>query len=95
MMAIAVFLSGIGLFAILSRPTLLGIILGFQMMTMGAGLVFVFAGSHANELVRGHVFASYLLVSAIVFSGSGLILTSRLFFLRKRAAVDEIRTLRN
>lgn len=95
MMAVAVFLSGIGLFAVLSRPTLLGIILGFQMMTMGAGLVFVFSGSHAGELARGHVFASYLLVNGFVFFGSGLILTSRLFFLRKRAAVDEIRTLRN
>jgi NADH:ubiquinone oxidoreductase subunit K len=94
MICIAAVLGGIGLTCALTRRTLLGVLIGLQLMILGASTAFVIAGVGSGAPVKGQVFAFVLSVGALSQLVVGFALAVRLFYLRKRVGMDELRTLK-
>ena len=87
-------LGGLGLFCALYRKTLLGVLIGLQLMVLGATAIFVFSGFSAGIHVSGHVFGLFILLGGIGQLVAGFALCVRLFYERKRAGMDDLRTLK-
>jgi NADH:ubiquinone oxidoreductase subunit K len=95
MMALfAAALGGVGVFCALFRRTLLGVLVGLQLLALGAATLFVHAGAVSGQNVRGHVAALFVVVCGVAQLVAGFSLAMRLFFIRKRAEMTDLRSLR-
>ena len=95
MIMVAAALAGFGVTCILYRKTLLGLMIGLQLLILGATLGFVLAGVSAKSAVEGHIFGIFILAGSVGLLSVGLALSVRLFFLKGNTSMDELRSLRN
>lgn len=86
-------LGGMGMFCALYRRTLLGVLIGLQLMVLGATSIFVVSGFTAGAHVNGHVFGLFILLGGVGQLVAGFALSVRLFYERKRAGMDDLRNL--
>ncbi len=91
MIVIAAAVTGMGLICTLIRRTLLGVLIGIQLMMLGATMIFVSAKGGSE----GHLFGLFIALSTLVQLVSGLAIAARLFMLKKRAEMDEITLLKH
>ncbi len=95
MMLVAAALGGMGLFCMLFRKTLLGFLIGLQLMVLGATTVFVLAGALSGMANRGHIFGLFIVLGGVAQLVAGYALAVRLFCLKKRVEMDELRSLKH
>jgi NADH:ubiquinone oxidoreductase subunit K len=95
MIIVAAALGGLGVTCMLYRTTLLGLLIGLQLLVLGATLGFVLAGVTTQSAVEGHIFGIFILATSIGLFAVGLALAVRLFFLRGNTSVTELRNLRS
>lgn len=96
MIAIAICLSGIGLACILYKRTLLGVLIGAQILVTSAAMVFVIAGSaQASTASTGQALGLLVTLGGVAFTVAGYALSVRLFYLKKRVDMDELRSLKH
>ena len=93
MIMIAALLGALGLVCLLYRRTLLGILIGMQLLVLGATLIFVSAGVSSHTQVQGHILGIFITLSGIGQLVVGYALAVRLFYLKKRAGMEEVRSL--
>ena len=91
MMLIAALMTGMGLTCLLLRRTLLGALIGLQLMMLGTTVVFV----STDRLTEGHVFGLFIALSAVAQLVGGFAIAVRLFVQRRRTGMDELRTLKH
>ena len=95
MIHVAALLAGLGLVCILYRRTLLGVMIGMQLLVLAASLVFVMAGSSSGNLIQGHIFGLFITLAGVAQTIVGYVLAVKLFYLKKRAGMDDIRALKH
>ena len=92
--AVSAALGGIGLAGLLYKKTMLGLIASIQLMVLGVGILFVFSGGEASMRMNGHSFAVFVVISGLVQSICGYALATRLFYLKNKTALSELRNLK-
>ena len=94
MMLIAGLIGGLGLVSMISKRTLLGLLIGMQLLVLGSTMMFVLAGASSQQPVHGYVFGIFITLGGIAQLAVGYSLAVRLFFLKKRISLEELRTLK-
>ena len=94
MMWVAGVVGGMGLVCMISRRTLLGFMIGIQLLILGATMMFVLAGVSAGGRVSGQVFGMFIALGGVAQLVAGYALAVGLFFLKKRVGMDDLRSLK-
>lgn len=94
MIFVAGLIGGLGLVAMISRRTLLGLLVGIQLLIIGSTMVFVISGLHSGLRVQGHIFGLFITLGGIAQLVVGYALAIRLFSLKKRISLDDLQALK-
>lgn len=101
LMTVAGLIGAMGLICVVMRRTLLGLLIGLQLMIMGATMMFVvagiFAGATQDGVVRasGHAGGVFIAVGGIAQLVAGFALAIRLFYLKNRIEMSDLKSLKN
>jgi NADH:ubiquinone oxidoreductase subunit K len=93
MLVVAGIIGGLGLACMTSRRSVLGFMIGVQLLILGSTMVFVLAGMSAGK-AQGQVFGLFIALGGIAQLVIGYALSVRLFYLKKQVSMDELRTLK-
>jgi NADH:ubiquinone oxidoreductase subunit K len=93
-MLVAGLIGGLGLICMISRKTLLGLLIGVQLLILGSTMMFVLAGVSSGMRIQGHLFGLFITLGGIAQLVVGYSLAIRLFFLKKTISMDELRALK-
>lgn len=93
-MWVAGMVGGMGLACILSRRTLLGVLIGIQLLLLGATMAFVLAGISSGARIQGHIVGLFIVFGGVAQLVAGYSLAVRLFYLRGRIQMNELRSLK-
>jgi len=94
LMLVAGLVGGLGLVCMITRRTLLGMMIGVQLLILGATLAFVLAGVISGARVQGHVFGLFVVLGGVAQLIAGYSLAVRMFYLKKRINMDDLRALK-
>ena len=94
MMLIAAIIGGLGLVAMISRQTLLGLLVGIQLLIIGSTMMFVVAGLHAGLRIQGHIFGLFITLGGVAQLVVGYSLAIRLFLIKKRISMEDLQALK-
>ena len=94
MMWIAGLIGGLGIVCMISRKTLLGLLIGIQLLVLGSTMMFVLAGMSAGLRVQGYIFGLFITLGGIAQLVVGYSLGIRLFFLKKGISMDNLQALK-
>lgn len=94
MILISGLIGGLGLVCMFCKKTVLGLLIGMQLLILGSSLIFVAGGASPGQTIQGHIFGLFITLVGITQLGIGYSLALRLFFLRKRISLDELRALK-
>lgn len=94
MMLIAGMIGGLGLICMISRKTLLGLLIGIQLLVLGSTMMFVLAGVASGMKSEGSIFGMFIILGGIAQLVVGYSLAIRLFFLKKKISMDELQALK-
>ena len=94
MMILAGIIGAFGLICMVSRRTLLGLLIGIHLLILGSSMMFVLAGLNTGLAVEGHLFGLFILLGGIAQVVVGYALAIRLFFIKKRISLDDLRMLK-
>lgn len=95
MMLIPMALGMVGLICLLFKRTLLGMIIGIQLLNFGAASAFIVAAVKSSTQATGHIFGFFIVLSGIVQLILLYSAAIRLFYLKKQIGVENIRSLRS
>lgn len=87
-------LGTIGMIGLIYKKTMLGMIVSIQMMVLGASVLFVLSGTESGAQLDGHVFAIFIVVGGIAQTAGAYALASRMFYLKNKTDVSELRELK-
>ena len=94
MMLVAGVIGALGLACMISRRTLLGIMVGIQLLALGSTMMFVLAGITSGARVQGHVFALFIALGGVAQLAGGYAIAIRLFYLKSRIKMEQLRALK-
>ncbi len=94
MMIVAGIIGGMGLVCMVSRRTLLGLLIGVQLLVLGSTMIFVLAGISSGARVHGHIAGLFIVFGGVAQLVAGYSLAIRLFYLKSRIHMDELRSLK-
>jgi NADH-quinone oxidoreductase subunit K len=95
MILIAAAMAGIGLACVLYRRTLIGLLVGLQLMVLAASMMFMLAGvGREAARVQGQIAGLWVLLFGLVATVAGCAVSLRLFYLKRRASLEDVRALR-
>ncbi len=96
MILVPAILAGIGLVCSLYRRTLIGLLIGLQLLVLSATLMFVMSGAQDRATsANGQVAGLWVVLFGLVLTVAGCAVSVRLFFLKRRASLDDVRSLRH
>jgi NADH:ubiquinone oxidoreductase subunit K len=101
LMTVAGLIGAMGLVCVVMRRTLMGLLIGLQLMIMGATMMFVVAGIFAGAIQDGAVRASghasgvFIAVGGIAQLVAGFALAIRLFYLKNKIEMSDLKSLKN
>ena len=94
MSLVAAVVGGMGLVCLLSRRTLLGVLIGVQLIVIGATMMFVIAGIESGARLHGHIAGLLITLGGVAQIVGGYALAIRMFYLKNRITMDELRSLK-
>lgn len=94
MMVVAGLIGGLGLICMVSRKTLLGLLIGVQLLILGSTLIFVLAGISAGARIQGHILGMFITLGGIAQLVVGYSLAIRMFFLKRKISMAELQALK-
>ena len=94
MTLVAGLMGGLGLICMISRKSLVGMLIGVQILLMGAALIFVLSGLDSAAKVQGHVAGLVIVLGGVAQVVGGFALAIRMFFLKDGISMDELRSLK-
>lgn len=92
---IGMVLGCLGLICMMTKRTLLGVLIGVQLLFLGATTILVLAGVGSNETESGQIYGLFILMVGLAQLVVGYSLAVRLFYLKKRIGMETIRSLRH
>jgi len=93
-MIVAGALGALGLFSIMSRKTFLGVLVGIQILIMGATIAFVLAGILSHNQIDGPLFAFFIVLSGVIQLVAGYALMMRLYSLKSSVELKDLESLK-
>jgi NADH:ubiquinone oxidoreductase subunit K len=93
-MLIAGLIGGLGLVCMISRQTLLGMMVGIQLLMLGSTMMFVLAGIESGVRVEGHLAGLLITLGGLAQLVGGYAIAVRMFYLKNRVDMDELRSLK-
>lgn len=94
MIALSSLIGALGLACMISRKTLLGVLVGSQLLCLGATMVFVLAGISSGARVEGHLFGLFIVLGGVAQLAAGYAIAIRLFYLKDRTRMDQLKELK-
>jgi NADH:ubiquinone oxidoreductase subunit K len=94
LMWLSAILGGVGLFSLLHKKTILGLLVGIQLLTLSSTSLLVFAGASSGSFLEGHLFAFFIALSGLAQIAAGYGLATRMFYLKGKTSLDELRSLK-
>lgn len=94
MMSVAGVIGALGLVSILSRKTLLGVLIGIQILMLGASMMFVLAGISSGVRIEGHAVGFFVIIGGVAQLVAGYTLAIRMFYLKNKTEMQELRSLK-
>ena len=94
MMLVAGLIGGLGLVCMISRKSLLGLLIGVQLLVLGSTMIFVMAGLNSGLRIQGHILGLFITLGGIAQLVVGYSLAIRMFFLKRKISLDELRALK-
>ncbi len=94
MMLVAGLIGGLGLVCMISRKSLLGLLIGVQLLILGSTMMFVIAGIFSGLRIQGHIFGLFITLGGIAQLVVGYSLAIRLFFLKKGISMNKVQALK-
>ena len=95
MMWIAGLISGLGLMSMISRKSVLGLLVGVQLVLLGSATFFVLAGYQSGLRIQGHVLGFFITLGGVAQLVSGYALAIRMFFLKRKITMDVLQELKH
>jgi NADH:ubiquinone oxidoreductase subunit K len=95
MIALGGLIGLMGLICITLRRTFLGVLIGVELLMLGASLTFVLAGVLSGRAVDGNLFGLFITLSGVSQLVTGFVLCVRLFYLKRRPLMTELKNLRH
>jgi NADH:ubiquinone oxidoreductase subunit K len=89
-MLVAGLIGGLGLVCMISRKSVLGLLVGVEVLIIGSTMIFVIAGLLSGLRIQGHIFGLFITLGGIAQLVVGYSLASRLFFLKKRISLEDL-----
>ena len=87
-------LLALGLVCLMVRRTLIGALVGIQLLVLGASMNFVMSGIATDARQNGHIFALLIVLAGVAALSAGYAIAVRMFYLSEKVEMDELRTLR-
>ena len=98
LMAVSASLLALGLVCLMARRTLIGVLVGIQVLVLGASMNFVLSGiasgGSAGARQNGHIFALVIVLAGVAALAAGFAIAVRMFYLKEKVEMDELRSLR-
>lgn len=94
MIIVSSVLGSLGLVCIIARRTFLGLMIGFQLLSLGAVVFFLFAGIVSGSRQDGQIVALFLVLGSVAQLVIGYAIAIRQFYLRNKTDVEELRVLK-
>ena len=95
MIFISAILGALGLVAMILKRTLLGVLAGMQLLTLGAGILFALGGATSAAPLTGHSFGLFIAFGSVAQLVVGYALSVRLFYLKKRVGMNELHSMKH
>ncbi|MCC7442221.1 MAG: NADH-quinone oxidoreductase subunit K [Bdellovibrionales bacterium] len=93
MMIVSFVIGFLGFVNVVARRSLLGVIIGVNLMMMGAACAFVLSGVVTGRALEGHVYAIFVIASGAAQMVVGYTLAVRLFYLRRDIGLRGLRSM--
>lgn len=94
MMLLAGVIGALGLVCMISRRTLLGLMVGAQLLVLGSTMMFVLAGISSGARIQGHLFGMFIALGGVAQLAGSYAIAIRLFYLDNRTKMDQLRSLK-
>ncbi len=95
MMWLAGLLGGLGLVSMISRKSVLGLLIGVQLLVLGCSTMFILAGHGAGLGLQSHILGLFITLGGTAQLVTGYALAIRMFFLKRKTSMDDIRALKH
>lgn len=79
----------IGLFVIIARKNIVGLLLGIELILNASALNFVAYSRYAAKNLDGHIFSLFIIVVAAAEAAVGLAIVIRFYQLRESSHIDD------
>ena len=93
-MLVSGLVGGMGLVCMICRRTLLGMLVGVQLLVLGSTMMFILAGISSGVPVEGHLAGLLITLGGLAQLAGGAALSVRMFYLKNKVDMDELRSLR-
>jgi NADH:ubiquinone oxidoreductase subunit K len=94
MMLVSGIVGGMGLICMVTRRTLLGMLVGMQLLVLGSTMTFVLAGVSSGVRIEGHLAGLLITLGGLAQLAGGCALSVRMFLLKNKVDMDELRSLK-
>lgn len=94
MILFAVAVGALGVLCLAWRQTLLGVLIGLQLLSLGGGLFLVLSGVIAGVREDGQVAGLLIAIASLGQLVAGLAVATRLFYLKGRSEMKDLRALK-
>ncbi|MBC7691264.1 MAG: NADH-quinone oxidoreductase subunit K [Methylotenera sp.] len=95
MVLISALLGGTGIICLLYRKSFLGFLIGTQLLVLGASSMIVSIGVSSKVIDQGYLFGFFIVLGSVAQLIIGFALAVRLFYLKNRTGMDELRSLKH
>lgn len=94
MIEIAIAIGAVGLLAMLIKRTVLGMLVGIQLLLLGSTFFFILMGV-VTDSTQGFLFGFFVVLSGVIQVVAGYALALKLFSLKGSTKLENLRTLKN
>lgn len=94
MILLAGLVGALGFLCLVWRQTILGVLIGLQLLSLGGGMILVLSGVIAGVRADGQVAGLLVAITSLAQLVAGLAVATRLFYLRGRSEMKDLRSLK-
>ncbi len=91
---VPILLGSLGLVSLFSRTSMMGILIGVQLLILGTSQMFILTGMIAGELAKGGLLGFCIVLGGVAQLVVGYTLSLRLFHLKQCVNLSEIQELK-
>jgi NADH:ubiquinone oxidoreductase subunit K len=88
MIWIAGMMGGLGIACMIFKKTLIGILVGMQILALGTTMAFISAGVATELRMNAYIFGLFIILGSVVQLAVGYSLAIRLFFQKKNIFIE-------